>query len=39
VESLYRRHVSKILPFLSHSRQIKIIEIMNEPRGKMATQN
>jgi len=34
VESLYRRHVSKILPFLSHSRQIKIIEIMNEPRGK-----
>ncbi len=34
VESLYRQHVSKVLPFLSHSKQVKIIEIMNEPRGK-----
>ena len=34
VESLFRAHLSRILPYLIRSKQVRILEIMNEPRGK-----
>jgi len=34
VESLYREHINQILPLFSNNRSVRIIELMNEPRGK-----
>jgi mannan endo-1,4-beta-mannosidase len=34
VASLYHTHLSRVLPLLCQTRQVRIIEIMNEPRGK-----
>lgn len=34
VEDLFRKHISQILPLFANNESVRVIELMNEPRGK-----